>query len=161
MNENNWEPFGFISTEGKVSCAERLREALNIRNMKQSDLCRITNIPQSAMSQYINGAFEPKQDRVELIAKALDVSEAWLMGYAGVPMTRGKEPGEAGYGYFLWLEEQRRLEKPDSDNNETEQYNFCVETLKRIIDTMSYADCKKLLKIIRAVFYEDTESDTE
>ncbi len=39
------------------------------------------------MSQYIKGTFEPKQDRVELLAKALQVSEAWLMGY-DVPMER-------------------------------------------------------------------------
>ena len=32
------------------------------------------------MSQYVKGTFEPKQDRVELLAKALQVSEAWLMG---------------------------------------------------------------------------------
>lgn len=71
----------------KVTCAERLREALEIRNLRQSDLCELTGIPKSAMSQYVSGAFEPKQDRVELIAKALNVTEAWLMGYE-FPMER-------------------------------------------------------------------------
>lgn len=65
----------------KVPCAERIQKGLKIRDLKQSDLCRITGIPKSAMSQYIKGTFEPKQDRVYLIAKALDVSEAWLMGF--------------------------------------------------------------------------------
>ena len=55
--------------------------------MKQSDLCQITKIPKSAISQYISGAFEPKQDRVYLISKALNVSEAWLMGF-DVPIER-------------------------------------------------------------------------
>ena len=55
--------------------------------MKQSDLCQITKIPKSAISQYISGAFEPKQDRVYLISKALNVSEAWLMGF-DVPMIK-------------------------------------------------------------------------
>jgi transcriptional regulator with XRE-family HTH domain len=55
--------------------------------MKQSELCAKTKIPKSAMSQYISGAFEPKQDRIYLIARALSVSEAWLMGY-DVPMER-------------------------------------------------------------------------
>jgi len=65
----------------KESCASRIKKALSIRNITQSQLCEKTNIPKSAISQYISGAFEPKQDRVYLIAKALDVSEAWLMGY--------------------------------------------------------------------------------
>ena len=39
------------------------------------------------ISQYISGAYEPKQDRIYLISKALNVSEAWLMGL-DVPMER-------------------------------------------------------------------------
>lgn len=70
-----------------VSCSERIKYALAKTGLKQTDLCKKTGIPKSAMSQYISGAFEPKQDRVELIAKALDVNEAWLMGF-DVPMER-------------------------------------------------------------------------
>ena len=76
--------------ERKSNCSERIATALAIRNMKQSELCAITKIPKSAISQYISGAFEPKQDRIYLIARALDVSEAWLMGY-DVPMERDKK----------------------------------------------------------------------
>ena len=70
-----------------ATCAERIKKALYIKGMKQSDLCRLTNIPKSALSQYISGAFEPKQDRIYLMAQALNVSEAWLMGL-DVPMER-------------------------------------------------------------------------
>jgi transcriptional regulator with XRE-family HTH domain len=73
--------------ERKSSCSERISTALALRKMKQSELCEITKIPKSAISQYVGGAFEPKQDRIYLIAKALDVSEAWLLGY-DVPMER-------------------------------------------------------------------------
>ena len=55
--------------------------------MSATELCKRTGIPKSAMSQYINGKFEPRQNRVYLIAKALNVSEAWLMGY-DVPAER-------------------------------------------------------------------------
>ena len=71
----------------QAPCGERIKKALRFKGMKQSELCQITKIPKSAISQYISGAFEPKQDRVYLIAKALNVSEAWLMGY-DVPMER-------------------------------------------------------------------------
>ena len=76
--------------ERKSNCSERISTALAIRNMKQSELCERTKIPKSAISQYISGAFEPKQDRIYLIARELDVSEAWLMGY-DVPMERNKK----------------------------------------------------------------------
>jgi transcriptional regulator with XRE-family HTH domain len=78
-----------MGAERTETCAYRIRKALTIRGMKQSELCRITNIPKSAISQYISGCFEPKQDRIYLIAKTLDVSEAWLMGY-DVPMEKQK-----------------------------------------------------------------------
>lgn len=70
-----------------AKCSVRLSQALAIRRMKQADLCAKTGIPKSAISQYVSGAFEPKQDRLALIAQALDVDPVWLMGY-DVPMER-------------------------------------------------------------------------
>jgi transcriptional regulator with XRE-family HTH domain len=70
-----------------ATCAERIKTALNIKGMKQSELCKLTKIPKSALSQYISGAYEPKQDRIYLISRALNVSETWLMGL-DVPMER-------------------------------------------------------------------------
>jgi transcriptional regulator with XRE-family HTH domain len=70
-----------------ATCAERIKKTLIIKGMKQSDLCRLTKIPKSALSQYISGAYEPKQDRIYLMAQALNVSETWLMGL-DVPMER-------------------------------------------------------------------------
>lgn len=69
----------------KANFAERFKTAIEIRGIKQVELCAATGIPKSAMSQYLKGNFEPKQDRITLIAKALNVSETWLMGYE-VPM---------------------------------------------------------------------------
>lgn len=77
--------------------AQRLREAMELRNMKQADLCRATGIPKSAMSQYLSGAFLPKQDRLWALSGALQVNEAWLMGYDGIPMER-KPHGTMGFG---------------------------------------------------------------
>ena len=73
-----------------ATCAERIKTALEVKGVKQSELCRITKIPKSALSQYISGAYEPKQDRIYIISKVLNVSEAWLMGL-DVPMERTKE----------------------------------------------------------------------
>ena len=67
------------------SCATRIKKALSIRNMKQSELCEKTKISKSVLSEYISGVYEPKQDRVFLISQALNVDPVWLMGF-DVPM---------------------------------------------------------------------------
>lgn len=71
----------------KAEFKDRLKDAMSSRGMKQADLIVLTKIPKSAMSQYLSGYFEPKKDRLSLLAKALNVSEAWLEGY-DVPMRR-------------------------------------------------------------------------
>ncbi len=59
----------------------RLKKALMLRDISQTELCEITGIPKSAMSQYLSGNFKPKQTRTYFLAQALNVSPAWLMGY--------------------------------------------------------------------------------
>ncbi len=75
--------------ERVASCGHRISKALNLRDMKQSELCKLANVPKSSLSLYLSGAYEPKQDRIYAMAKALNVSEAWLMGY-DVPMEKEK-----------------------------------------------------------------------
>lgn len=71
------------------SCGRRIAIALATRNMKQAELCKKANVPKSSLSLYLSGAYEPKQNRLYDMAKALDVSEAWLLGY-DVPMDKEK-----------------------------------------------------------------------
>lgn len=65
----------------KSTFSERLNLIINERGIRQKDLCQQTGIGKSAMSQYLSGSFEPKQHNLHLLAEALCVSEAWLMGY--------------------------------------------------------------------------------
>ena len=65
--------------------AERLRMALDSRNMKATQLSELTGINKSTISQYLSKEYEPKRDRLELFAKTLNVNETWLIGY-DVPM---------------------------------------------------------------------------
>ena len=73
--------------ERVASCGSRIATALTIRDMRQSELCKAAKVPKSSLSLYLSGAYEPKQDRIFNMAKALNVDEAWLMGY-DVPMDR-------------------------------------------------------------------------
>lgn len=70
--------------------SERIKKGMALRNMKQSDLVEKTKISKGALSSYITGRYTPKQNNIYLIAKALDVSETWLMGY-DVSMERNPE----------------------------------------------------------------------
>lgn len=69
--------------------SQRIQEGLELRGLKQADLVEKTGISKGALSSYISGRYTPKQTNIYLIAKALDVSEAWLMG-ADVPMERNE-----------------------------------------------------------------------
>lgn len=74
--------------EGLVDTfSNRLKTAMRIRNIKATELSVKTGIAKSSLSEYINGKYEAKQDGVYLLARALDVNEAWLMGL-DVPMER-------------------------------------------------------------------------
>lgn len=67
--------------------ANRLNTAIRIRNMKPVELSEKTGIDKSKISSYMSGRYKAKQDGVYLLAKALDVNEAWLMG-CDIPMER-------------------------------------------------------------------------
>lgn len=76
--------------------AIRLRKLLSSKNMKQIDVLRRAQpfcekykikLTKSDLSQYISGKVEPGQDKLTILGLALNVNEAWLMGY-DVPMTK-------------------------------------------------------------------------
>lgn len=77
-------------TKQTSTIAERLKAALDASNKKQADLVRETGLDRGAISSYLSGKYEPKQKALYKLAKALDVSEAWLLGYE-VPMARTAE----------------------------------------------------------------------
>lgn len=60
---------------------DRLKYAMEVKDVRAVDLCKQAGIPKVSMSYYLSGRSEPKSDRVYVLAKLLDVSEAWLLGY--------------------------------------------------------------------------------
>lgn len=60
--------------------SESLKMLLLERNMKQADLCHLTDIKSSLMSEYINGKKSPAIGNAILIADALDISLDRLVG---------------------------------------------------------------------------------
>lgn len=65
--------------------SKRLKIAMERRQISQSELSEKTQIPKSAISQYLSGKFGTKRDRIYDLAQILNVNPAWLTGY-DVPM---------------------------------------------------------------------------
>ena len=64
-----------------ATTAERLQKIIFDKNIKQADLARATGISRGAISNYVQGRYEPKADIVQKLANALNCSEMWLWGY--------------------------------------------------------------------------------
>lgn len=73
-----------------TTTGSRLKMIMNERNLKQVDILRLTEpfqkkynvkIAKNDLSQYVNDKTEPRQDKLFVLALALEVSEPWLMGY--------------------------------------------------------------------------------
>lgn len=82
--------------------SERLKQIMREKSFKQVDIleaarpfCEKYNVKlaKSDLSQYVSGKVEPKQEKLTILGLALNVSEAWLMGY-DVAMERGTETKE-------------------------------------------------------------------
>ena len=82
---------------------DRIKQALELRNMKQVELVAKTGIDKSQISSYLSGKYKPKQENLSLIAMALEVDEYWLMGQ-DVPMERVVTGEEAVEGQMRRVE---------------------------------------------------------
>ena len=75
----------------KVSnTAERLKHIMSERGLKQVDILTMckphcdrygVKMNKSDISQYVSGKSEPSQDKLVVLAMALNVQESWLMGF--------------------------------------------------------------------------------
>lgn len=79
----------------KESFSKRLKDALEMRGVSQAELSKRTGINRSSISTYLKGEYKAKQDKVDLIAQALNVSPAWLMGFDIQPSGLPKLPNGA------------------------------------------------------------------
>jgi len=58
----------------------RLKELLNETGDTQNEMARKSGLTKSAISNYLNGTREPRQDAVYKLSVAYNVSPTWLMG---------------------------------------------------------------------------------
>ena len=70
--------------------SDRIKQAMNSSNLKQVDIVNKAKsleketgikLSKTDLSQYVNGKVTPGQKKLYILAKILNVSEAWLLGY--------------------------------------------------------------------------------
>ena len=127
------------------SFAKRLEEALRLRDVKQSELVEKTQISKSAISQYLSGAFEPKQKNIYKIARALNVNPVWLMG-KGVDM----EP-QLGLGLLIM----------DAMNEDSANYYLDDEARQMAQEIFENPELRILFNASRKLRKEDIEAVIE
>ncbi len=80
----------------RENTAIRLKTIMNTRGLRQIDILNLTipyckkydvKMNKSDISQYCSGKTEPNQEKLFILGNALNVNEAWLMGF-DVPMER-------------------------------------------------------------------------
>lgn len=65
----------------KTDFNKRLKKAMQLRGINAATLSKKTGIKPPMISDYLSGKYKAKQDKIYLLAQALDVNEVWLMGY--------------------------------------------------------------------------------
>lgn len=129
------------------SCSNRIKEAMKASHLTQSELVQRTGINKGALSSYLNGRYNPKQKSIYILAKALNVSESWLMGY-DVPKEREvpQEPVDTRETSVMAIKVGNQLKElehkfgyseqfvADSMNITLEQYRDLKNGINHILD---------------------------
>ena len=116
----------------KENTATRLKQIMSSENLRQVDILTKTmpycekydvKMNKSDLSQYCSGKTEPNQDKLFVLSLALNVNEAWLMGF-NVPMKRDNYEDQKVITHdAIWDEVEELLQQAgyhivDSDEND-------------------------------------------
>lgn len=138
--------------ERTATVTERLNQAMRLKGIRQTDLCKLCNIPKGAMSLYVSGAYEPKQERLEALAIALGVDIAWLMGYdvgmspSNNNIENAPEEPKLTEGEEMWLELYHLL----TDESKAILYNT-IPTLRSLPKEKQATAAQSFLQLLSSL----------
>lgn len=95
---------------------ERLRTLMREKDITQAELSRLTGIRASSISDWLKGKYTPKQDKIALLADALHVTPAWLLGY-------GKDEDKKPKVIDLQAELEKLLQQMNADDTTIAMFN--------------------------------------
>lgn len=106
----------------------RLKTAMNYRNIKQVELVEKTKLDKTLINKYLSGVSNARQSKLSILAEALNINEVWLMGY-DVPMERivGESHNEnTNFRYASY----NGIDTTGLDEKDIEEINKFVEFIK-------------------------------
>ncbi len=138
----------------KATTADRLAELMDEMNIRQADIIRMAapicakynmKLSRSDLSQYISGKTEPGQAKLTIIAEALDVSEAWLMGFDVQKRPSGIRSAEPSYENNKAVYETDKEDKQLVADSVPPDSYYAVS----LFSQLSAADKKKITNLMR------------
>lgn len=127
----------------------RLSYIMNTQNLKQVDILKKcepfcikfgVKMNKSDLSQYVSGKVEPSQSKLVILGMALNVSEAWLMGF-DVPMER-KDNYNPKPNHTLDKQETQLISLYRQLN--TEGQDILIDTADTLVSSKKYEKCNTI-----------------
>ena len=122
-----------------ATTSQRLNQIISERHIRQIDIIESAKpfsekygvkLNKNDLSQYVNGKTEPGQEKLTILGLALNVNEAWLMGY-DVPMERDSQQTE-------------QKTEPAPESSETDPVE---EAVKQLTNKLMQLDDARLLEL--------------
>ena len=122
-----------------ATTSQRLNQIISVRHIRQIDIIESAKpfsekygvkLNKNDLSQYVNGKTEPGQEKLTILGLALNVNEAWLMGY-DVPMERDSQQTE-------------QKTEPAPESSETDPVE---EVVKQLTNKLMQLDDARLLEL--------------
>ena len=111
----------------------RIKEGMKMRKINAAQLAKMSGVSEASISNYLNDKVKPKTNNIQKLASALEVNEAWLMGYDVDP--------DADYdGVFKSDEDQ--ISKQDTSENYGRLYKNIIR--KILDDSLNDDDLKNI-----------------
>lgn len=146
----------------KENTAIRLNRIMTERNLRQVDILERVKpfcikydikMNKSDLSQYVSGKVEPSQEKLVVLGMALNVSEAWLMGF-DVPMERTASTKESAPKIMQYYELLNDIGK----HKATEQVKLLTEVPRYVKEETAYV---KAAHAIEEASEEDKKHDED
>ena len=111
----------------------RIKEGMKMRKINAAQLAKMSGVSEASISNYLNDKVKPKTNNIQKLASALEVNEAWLMGYDVDP--------DADYD-GVFKSDEVQISKQDTSENYGRLYKNIIRKL--MDDNLNDDDLKNI-----------------
>lgn len=90
---------------------QRMNEAMQRKHMRNADIVEASHgkLSSSAVAQYRTGIYEPKAEKLAILARVLDVTENWLLGRDETELTLTEQEKQLIFSYRQLNNEDKKM----------------------------------------------------